>query len=176
MRGIVPGMHADHMRQTRMFAPGERLVFRNRLCSRHHAASTFYQIRGRPVACVIRFTTDLFDVANEPPNPINPIAGASALQWLRERVLAEMNISEPAPEDWGWYSSIDWNGRLYMLGASAEADENGAYEWVVQIEKQRTAKEKLFGREKMAPDDPCASAIRTLLESEPRFRIVSIEQ
>lgn len=126
------------------------------------------------MARVIRFTTDKFDVAREPPNPINPIPGVSLLQWLREQARPRVELSEPDAEDWGWYAFVDWNGRQYMLGASASEDDGGC-EWVLQIDKQRSIKEKLLGREAMMPDDPCAAYFVSLLQREPAFRNVSAD-
>ena len=55
-----------------------------------------------PMARVVRFTTSLFDVAKERPNPINPIPGESLLLWLREKSLPRVQVSERDAEDWGW--------------------------------------------------------------------------
>jgi hypothetical protein len=89
------------------------------------------------MARVIRFTTDEFDVSKECPNPINPIPGESLLVWLREQAEPRAQLTEPDAEDWGWYSFVDWDGRQYLLGASASDDE-GEREWVLQIDKQRS--------------------------------------
>ena len=126
------------------------------------------------MARVIRFTTDAFDVAREPPNPINPIPGISLLLWLRDHARPQVEVGEPDAEDWGWYAFVDWHGRTYLLGASASEDDGGR-EWVLQIDKQRSMKEKLLGRAAMTPDDPCAAYFQALLEAEPAFRDVSVD-
>jgi hypothetical protein len=127
------------------------------------------------MACVIRFTTSKFDVSKERPNPINPIPGESLLLWLRSQALPEIAMSEPDAEDWGWYSSVEWKGRLYMIGSSASEPESGEREWILQIDKHRSVKEKLFGTEKMSPDDECAQYFQRLLEGEPSFSAISID-
>lgn len=127
------------------------------------------------MARVIRFTTSKFDVSRERSNPINPIAGESLLLWLRSQVLPEINLSEPDAEDWGWYSSVEWKGRRYMLGSSASEEEDGQREWILQIDKHRSVKEKLLGHEKMSKDDECACYFQRLLESEPSFNAISID-
>ena len=125
---------------------------------------------------VIRFTTKAFDVSKERPNPINPIPGESLLIWLREQVGTKVVISEPDAEDWGWYAVADWNGRQYMLGSSAsEEEENGEREWVLQVEKLRSLKEKLLFRQKMLPDDDCARFFEDILEREPSFSDLSVD-
>ena len=126
------------------------------------------------MARVIRFTTDKFDVSKERPNPINPIPGESLLVWLREQAKPRAQVSEPDAEDWGWYSFVDWDGRQYLLGASASDDERER-EWILQIDKQRSMKEKLLGRETMAADDDCATFFQGLLEREPAFKGISVD-
>jgi hypothetical protein len=108
-------------------------------------------------------------------NPINPIPGESLLLWLRERARPDVEVSEPAAEDWGWYSSVEWKGRSYMLGSSASEDDSGDRELILQIEKHRSVKEKLLGRAKMSKDDECAKYFQRLLESEAEFKDVSID-
>lgn len=127
------------------------------------------------MARVVRFTTSLFDVAKERPNPINPIPGESLLLWLSEKSLPRVQVSEPDAEDWGWYSSVVFGGRPYMLGASASDEENGEREWVLQIVKHRSLVEKLLGREKLTEGDECAAFFQGLLEQEPNFKNVSVD-
>lgn len=115
-------------------------------------------------ATVIRFTTDTFDVTKERPNDINPIYGESLLLWLAEKLKGEVVMTEPQTEDWGWYVDIDWKGRSYMLGASASDEENGQREWVLQIVKHRTLKERILGQEKMTAEDECVVHLRRLLD------------
>jgi hypothetical protein len=126
------------------------------------------------MAHVIRLTTDKFDVSKERPNPINPIAGESLLLWLREKAKPRALLTEPDAEDWGWYSYVDWDGRQYLLGASA-SDDDGEREWILQIDKLRSIKEKILGREAMTADDECAKFFQGLLEAEPAFNAVSAD-
>lgn len=126
-------------------------------------------------ATVIRFTTSLFDVTKERPNDINPIYGESLLIWLAEKLKGEVVVSEPQTEDWGWYVDIDWKGRSYMLGASASDEENGQREWVLQIVKHRTFKERVLGKEKMTAEDECSTHLRKLFENEKAFSNVSVD-
>jgi hypothetical protein len=128
------------------------------------------------MARVLRFYTAAFDVTKERQNPINPIPGESLLLWLIDQAKGSVEISTPDTEDWGWYSYAEWNGRKYMLGASAsDEDEHGQREWVLQIHKHRSVKEKLLGRAKMSQDDECAQYFQGLLGREASFRGVSID-
>ena len=126
---------------------------------------------------VIRFTTDLFDVSKERPNEINPIHGESLLLWLAERARGRVQIPEPEAEDWGWYSDIVWDGRSYMLGASAwdEEETGGRREWVLQVVKKRSMKERLLGKEQMTSQDECLQFFLKLLQGEPSFQDVSLD-
>ena len=127
------------------------------------------------MAEVIRFWTRMFDPNKEHPNPYNPIHGESVLLWLAQKTKGNLEISPPDTEDWGWYSHVGWRGRSYMLGVSDGDEEDGLQEWVLQIEKQRSAMERLLGKEKMTPVDECAKFFLKLLESEPEFSKVSVD-
>lgn len=128
------------------------------------------------MARVLRFYTATFDPSTERPNPINPIPGESLLLWLRERAKGTVEVSEPDAEDWGWYSSVEWKGRAYVLGASAsEEEESGEREWVLQIDEHRSVKEKFLGRATMGADDECARYFQRLIENEASFRGVTVD-
>jgi hypothetical protein len=70
---------------------------------------------------------------------------------------------------------VEWDGRAYMLGSSASPEDGGDYEWVLQVVKTRSFKEKLFGRERMSADDACANFFQDLLEKEPSFEGVTAD-
>jgi hypothetical protein len=114
-------------------------------------------------------------VSREPENPINPIRGTSLLEWLRERVPANLAMSAPAAEDWGWYSHVDWQGRSYMIGSCVHESPDGNHECVLQIDKSRSVKERLFGQGKMSVDDPCFTFFHNLIIQERAFTDVSVE-
>lgn len=116
---------------------------------------------------VLRFRTARFDTTRERPNPTNPIFGESLLLWLRARLAPAHPMPAPEPEDWGWYSDLTWDGRAYLIGASSEGpEEDGLCEWVLQVEKKRSAMEKLTGRAKMDAADPCLRHLHALLAAE----------
>ena len=74
---------------------------------------------------LIHFSTGLFDIAKETPNPINPIPGQSVLQWLRGKLEGTpYTAGEPDAEDWGWYIGVTGNGASYLVGASGEPNES----------------------------------------------------
>lgn len=125
---------------------------------------------------VISFRSAKFDISQEPENPFNPIPGQSLLRWLKETVADTVELDEPDAEDWGWYSTLSWNGRAYLLGAMAAEREDGDWDWVFQVDKRRTLMEKLLGRGKMTAADECFRFFRSILENEPEFHDVSIDE
>lgn len=123
----------------------------------------------------IHFHTRLFDVSLEPENPINPIRGHSLLEWLRERVPAQLDMTDPDAEDWGWYAHVNWEGRTYMVGAAANECDDGNHEWVLSLTKLRSLKERVLGKARMLGDDPCLVFFRRLIAGEPDFQQVSVQ-
>ena len=95
---------------------------------------------------LITFQTDKFDPRAERENPINPIAGEAVLKWLRERLAPAFALSQPEPEDWGWYSSVKCGDLVYLVGASADLDQESPIEWAVQIHKRRRLVDEMMGR------------------------------
>lgn len=124
---------------------------------------------------MIRFNTSKFDVTKEDENPINPIYGQSLLLWLKEKVSETVEMDKPDTEDWGWYTLIQWEGRRYMLGSSAMKNGDNSYEWVFQVDRRRSLKEKLFGKEKMTKEDKCLLFFKSIFDKEPEFKNVEIE-
>jgi hypothetical protein len=128
------------------------------------------------MAHLISFTTGRFDVLGEKPNPINPIAGQSVLRWFREELLkAQYRVTEPDTEDWGWYIDVEGADASYLVGASADAaDPTPTVEWTVQVHKNRSIRDKVLGRNKMAADDPLFALIERLVRGDSRIEQVSV--
>jgi len=113
---------------------------------------------------LITFTTSQFDASVEVPNPINPIAGESVLKWLQEKLAASSyDATNPEAEDWGWYIYVNGRGASYLVGASSDVDQAPLREWVVQIHWQRSLRDKLFGRNKLADDDALSAFIERII-------------
>lgn len=127
----------------------------------------------------ISFKTSKFDVSKENKNPINPIYGESLLIWLKSELCSELEMTAPDAEDWGWYSNIIWKGREYMLGSSVffeEGDEpTSELKWIFQVDKQRSFKEILLGREKMTKNDECVLFFKSKFKAEPDITSVLVE-
>lgn len=128
------------------------------------------------MAYVITFTTARFDISQETPNPVNPIAGESVLVWLRDAIVsAGWMVTEPDTEDWGWYVEVRGTGASYTLGASADAtDPTPPHAWTVQLHKHRSATDKLLGRNKLGVGDPVLAIIETMVRADPAFDHVDV--
>jgi hypothetical protein len=115
----------------------------------------------------ISFTTSNFDISQEQQNPNNPIFGEGVLKWLQNLITNEgYQVTDPAPEDWGWYMDVSVDQVSYLVGASGEVeDANPEIEWIVQVDKTRSLKEKIFGKNKMSSDDPLFSVIEKAIRS-----------
>ena len=124
---------------------------------------------------MIRFTTSYFNISQEDENPINPIYGQSLLKWLKNQLEGRVEMEKPAPEDWGWYTYTKWNGRKYMVGSCVLENEDNSMEWILQLEKQRSIKEKLLGKEKMTMTDECLLFFKSIIESESEFKDIVVE-
>lgn len=127
----------------------------------------------------IHFKTSMFDVSKEKENPINPIYGLSLLEWLRKELGGQPLISEPDAEDWGWYSELEYKGNNYVIGSCAlfeQGDDPAAeLEWVFQVDKHRSFKEKLFGKNKMSKSDCCFVFFKEIFENHPNILDVHVE-
>jgi hypothetical protein len=123
------------------------------------------------VAHVITFRSARFDIATEPPNPINPIAGESLLRWLGEQLReSRYAVTAPQPEDWGWAS--------YLIGASGEADDDapGHVAWTIQVHKYRSLKQKLTGANTLTHDDRLSAVIERLVRQDAGAIDVEVER
>ncbi|MDV6329959.1 hypothetical protein [Asticcacaulis sp. 201] len=128
------------------------------------------------MATVIRLRTDVFDVSQEPENPINPIGGASVLAWLKTELHNHHAIetSDPEPEDWGWYIYASIHGHRYMIGASTDLSDPD-HEWVLQVHKNRNLVQKLLGKGVMTAQDPAVVMISDIISANNAFRNISVE-
>jgi hypothetical protein len=128
------------------------------------------------MAHLITFTTARFDISKEPPNPINPIAGQGVLTRLREELLrAHYRVSEPDTEDWGWYINVDGADASYLVGASGAAEDSGSpIEWTIQVHKNRSTKDRVLGRNKLAVDDPLFAIIERTIRGESSMEQVEV--
>jgi hypothetical protein len=126
---------------------------------------------------LITFTSSQFDVSRETPNPINPIAGQGILNWLRDKLIsAGYEVTTPEPEDWGWYVHVNGRDGAYLVGASSDVDQPAPREWVIQIHRERSLKDKLLGRNKLAGDDALTARIETIVRDGGSAQDVQVDK
>ncbi|NRB39223.1 MAG: hypothetical protein HRU20_12265 [Pseudomonadales bacterium] len=117
----------------------------------------------------VRFTTSKFDVLNEDRDHTNPVYGQSLLNWIKTLTDSPIDMADPEADDWGWYCDIQWRGLPYRLGSSATTLGDGEVQWILHIEKSRTLKESLLGKEKMTPSDACFMYFKEMITAESDF-------
>jgi hypothetical protein len=126
---------------------------------------------------LITFTSSQFDAAAETPNPINPIAGEGILNWLREKLRgAGYEVSAPEPEDWGWYVYVKGRESSYLVGASSDLDQPAPREWTIQIHRERSLTDKLFGRNTLADNDAVSARIETYIRDSSGAQDVQVDK
>jgi len=132
----------------------------------------------RLMAHLITFTTARFDPANEPANPINPIAGQRVLAWLQDGLMnAGYRTTEPDTEDWGWYIDVADALGSYLVGASGDGEsETAEIEWVIQIHRHRSLMDRLLGRNRLVADDPLLTCIEGIVRAEPSVSNVIVDR
>jgi hypothetical protein len=65
----------------------------------------------------------------------------------------------------------------YLVGASAEPESSTAdVEWILQVHKHRSVKDKVLGRNKMGADDPLVALIESVMRADKQIREVSVER
>jgi hypothetical protein len=125
------------------------------------------------MASLVQFDTTKFDFAHEPPNPINPIHGESVLRWIQQELESPFQFGEPFAEDWGWCCDVLEEDDRYLLGASAEPNDDGSWHVMIQVEPRRSMMDKLSG--KKAPYDALAPAIAEEAMADPDNRNLELE-
>ena len=126
---------------------------------------------------LVTFTSAQFDASAETANPINPIAGESVLQWLREGLRsAGYEVTVPQPEDWGWYVYVNGPSGSYLVGASSDLDQAIPREWIIQIHRQRSLTDKLLGRHKLTEDDALSSSIEVMIRENDGIQNVEVDR
>ena len=126
---------------------------------------------------LVTFTSSQFDATAETPNPINPIAGEGILIWLREKLLGVgYEVTAPEPEDWGWYVYVKDRESSYLVGASSDLDQSAPREWTIQIHRERSLADKLFGRNKLVDNDAVSARIEAFIRESCGAQDVQVDR
>ena len=129
------------------------------------------------MAHLITFTSSQFDVSAEAPNPINPIAGEGVLKWLREKLRGiGYEVTAAEPEDWGWYVYVRRLDVSYLVGASSDLDQPDPREWTIQIHRERSLTDKLFGRNRLPDNDSLSVHIEAFIRDSNGAKDVRVDK
>jgi hypothetical protein len=86
-------------------------------------------------------------------------------------------VTEPQPEDWGWYIGVSGPGGAYLVGASADAEAGpGPVDWTLQIHKPRSLRDRITGANRLATDDPLSGLIERLVRDGAAAADVEVDR
>jgi hypothetical protein len=125
---------------------------------------------------MITFSSDKFDVTQEPPNRYNPIPGHSFLAWLGPWLArGGYQVEGPGNEDWGWYLEVRGPSGKYVVGSSATPDRGKVVDWIVQVWRSRSLRERLRGAGRIGTGDPLVLLIERLVREEAGATDIGVE-
>ena len=122
------------------------------------------------------FSGTKFDISKESRNPISPIAGAGVLTWLRTALIdARYQVTQVAPEDFGWFVEVRRGGASYLVVASGDAQvADSEIAWTIQVHKNRSLSEKQLGNNDLTADDPLVGVVERTLRVADGIRNIEI--
>jgi len=128
----------------------------------------------------ILFTTDRFNLSQPKEHFINECCyGDDMAAWLRGKLSGlGIHATEPRQEDWGWYMEVGHGQYTYFvgIGGNAENESSGNLgEWRLMVEKHRSLKEKLTGKNQLAENEEIISILKRLVEDAPDMKFIRIE-
>ncbi len=126
------------------------------------------------------FETAKFNLSQPKEHYINECCyGDDVAAWLAGKLKAQgIEVTEPAQEDWGWYIEARHNGNAYFIGVGGNAEDESAGnkgEWRLMVDKHRSLKEKLLGRNPMAENEAIIGILKRIIENEPDVTFLRIE-
>jgi hypothetical protein len=129
----------------------------------------------------ILFDSNRFNLSEVKDHFINPTCfGEDLAGWLRTKLLEQgIPTIEPDQEDWGWYIESTLDGNAYFIGIGGNPDEQSGDpnqgEWRISIEKHRSFRDKLTGKNQISRDEPIIAVVRGILEREEDFKNIRFE-
>lgn len=122
----------------------------------------------------IHFQTDQFNTTEIGEHFINDCCfGEDLMEWIRDRNKEiGFEVKFDGQEDWGWYIACIFDNRQYTICCGYRPDDKT---WLVFVNKHRSLKEMLFGKAKIADDDPLLHKLFQFLKTSP-FQNVRLEK
>ena len=132
-------------------------------------------------ALSILFNTDRFNLSKVGEHFINPCCfGEDLAGWLRQALIKHgIDALNFYQEDWGWELPVRYEDRTYYLCMSGNSDglpesaDRG--EWRIIVEKKRSISERLRSKGQIRTNEPILHFLTSMLNQEPGFRNVRIE-
>lgn len=119
---------------------------------------------------LIRFNTNKFNLEEEKENSINPIHGYSVGEWLKPILEGNnINVTKIDDEDWGWYCYATVDSQKYLIGFIALPGDNEKAQIMIQIHKERSFFERLFGKNKLSSNEALIKIISSIISSTVDF-------
>lgn len=124
--------------------------------------------------------TDRFNLSVVGDDFINDCCfGEDFSQWLVKELNADgVTANIICMEDFGWANQAIYNGATYLVCVAGNSDEEPGRPnygtWHIMLERHRTLKDRLFGKNKISASDPIVEKIAQLLRTV-HFSDVKIE-
>jgi len=115
--------------------------------------------------------TDRFNLSIVGEDFINDCCfGEDFSKWLVTALEAEgIDADLICMEDFGWANQASLNGASYLICVAGNSEEEPGRPnygtWHIMIERHRTIKEKILGRNKTTPSDPLVQKISQVLRA-----------
>ena len=125
---------------------------------------------------ILEFSTALFGTSPAEGLDGNPKLGHALAEMLRLEFQALNYETDDvvAEEAWGWSFYMQYYHRRYMIGTFAYSDtppipektttSGKQVKYLVQFDKKRSFKERLFGQNKFAHDEPIIELTAAILK------------
>lgn len=126
-------------------------------------------------------TTDLFEVTTPGAHFINARCfGEDFAAWLRAQYVAGgIDVSEPIQEDWGWALFVKIHAHTFTVSIGVMDESIGVLpaEWRVGVTYEKTLNgiRSWFKSPPIDLFNDFFARIRTIVSSEPRFRVADTE-
>jgi hypothetical protein len=117
---------------------------------------------------IVQFKSAVFNVTQVQPHFINDCCfGEDVALWLRPQLQQlGYEATEPGQEDWGWHLDCTRDGVTHTLNIGGYDDESGRGEWRIIVERNRSLKERILGRNQQI-EPAMARALHSILTTAP---------
>ena len=101
---------------------------------------------------------------------------ASSTGFERSFAAPAMLLRRRSPKTGVGTSYVKDQESSYLVGASSDVDQAGPREWTIQIHRERSLKDKLFGRSRLADNDAVSARIEAFVRESSGAQNVYVER